>query len=609
MASAATGVPAVGAVRPTGRKSAGGGGGRIGTWRPAHAARAAAVRGLRRDRRPAVRRPARRGPGTISDHAGHRPAGHVDRHAGVGGGQGLGVAGGFRRVRRRAARGCPRCGPAGVRWVPRAPSVPSCGSPDRKASAVPPGSRASALLRRRLLGRAGPNGTGRLRERRSPRGCGCREASGVPLPGRPRNARACWAPSGMKTDAGRPAGPRAGSTRPVGASAMGGGGGSESRPRSMAAPAKPVAFPVPPTPPTPPVGEPSGRRWSDTKIADQEDDPRAPAAFRPWCLWTSRAFQAWVAEPSKEPADSTRRGLVLSDGTRYRTKKFRSACPKGSMAWLLGSRAALVRLGYTAPGPAAVAGPFLSVKSDVCRGQNRSETRSRVVFRVFDRASNLPKRLERCPPMTTPRRRRLRRWTGSDLELLISMKMYVGNLAWRTTTEDLEALFSNYGSVSDAIVLTDRETGRSRGFGFVTMGDEDAKKAIDALDGSDFEGRPAPRQRGAGACSPRWRWRRWWWLRRRQPWRRRRWQPRWRWRWRRRQPLVTPTGLARERPSETRRGGLRPARFCVRGVRVPRGSGSGGRGRRMRHARVASATNPRPGGVRWSVSAVAPARG
>ncbi|MEM7576635.1 MAG: RNA-binding protein [Planctomycetota bacterium] len=87
------------------------------------------------------------------------------------------------------------------------------------------------------------------------------------------------------------------------------------------------------------------------------------------------------------------------------------------------------------------------------------------------------------------------------------MKMYVGNLAWKTTTEDLEALFSNYGSVQDAIVLTDRETGRSRGFGFVTMGDEDAQKAIEALDGQDFEGRPlrvneaqerAPRGGGGG---------------------------------------------------------------------------------------------------------------
>ncbi|MEM8783310.1 MAG: RNA-binding protein [Planctomycetota bacterium] len=87
------------------------------------------------------------------------------------------------------------------------------------------------------------------------------------------------------------------------------------------------------------------------------------------------------------------------------------------------------------------------------------------------------------------------------------MKMYVGNLAWKTTTEDLEALFSNYGNVQDAIVLTDRETGRSRGFGFVTMSDEDAGKAIEALDGQDFEGRPlrvneaqerAPRGGGGG---------------------------------------------------------------------------------------------------------------
>ena len=87
------------------------------------------------------------------------------------------------------------------------------------------------------------------------------------------------------------------------------------------------------------------------------------------------------------------------------------------------------------------------------------------------------------------------------------MKLYVGNLAWGTTTESLEALFSNYGSVQDAIVLTDRETGRSRGFGFVTMGDDDAKKAMTELDGEQFEGRPlrineaqerAPRGGGGG---------------------------------------------------------------------------------------------------------------
>ncbi|WP_436714706.1 RNA-binding protein [Roseiconus lacunae] len=87
------------------------------------------------------------------------------------------------------------------------------------------------------------------------------------------------------------------------------------------------------------------------------------------------------------------------------------------------------------------------------------------------------------------------------------MKMYVGNLAWGVTTEKLEELFRQYGQVDDAIVLTDRETGRSRGFGFVTMADEAAKEAIDALDGYDYEGRPlrvneaqerAPRGGGGG---------------------------------------------------------------------------------------------------------------
>ena len=87
------------------------------------------------------------------------------------------------------------------------------------------------------------------------------------------------------------------------------------------------------------------------------------------------------------------------------------------------------------------------------------------------------------------------------------MKMYVGNLAWAVTTEKLEEMFGQYGQVDDAIVLTDRETGRSRGFGFVTMPDEAAKEAIDALDGQDMEGRPlrvneaqerAPRGGGGG---------------------------------------------------------------------------------------------------------------
>ena len=70
------------------------------------------------------------------------------------------------------------------------------------------------------------------------------------------------------------------------------------------------------------------------------------------------------------------------------------------------------------------------------------------------------------------------------------MKLYVGNLNFRTTEDALEALFSNYGQVSDTAIITDRETGRSRGFGFVTMdNDEAAKEAIEAINGTEVEGR------------------------------------------------------------------------------------------------------------------------
>lgn len=69
------------------------------------------------------------------------------------------------------------------------------------------------------------------------------------------------------------------------------------------------------------------------------------------------------------------------------------------------------------------------------------------------------------------------------------MKLYVGNLNFGTTEQSLEALFSNYGEVSDVAIITDRDTGRSRGFGFVTMNDDGAKEAIDALNGTDLEGR------------------------------------------------------------------------------------------------------------------------
>ena len=70
------------------------------------------------------------------------------------------------------------------------------------------------------------------------------------------------------------------------------------------------------------------------------------------------------------------------------------------------------------------------------------------------------------------------------------MKIYVGNLSFRTTQQELEDLFTNYGNVQEAAVVTDRETGRSRGFGFVTMPEDgEASAAIEALNGTEVEGR------------------------------------------------------------------------------------------------------------------------
>lgn len=68
--------------------------------------------------------------------------------------------------------------------------------------------------------------------------------------------------------------------------------------------------------------------------------------------------------------------------------------------------------------------------------------------------------------------------------------IYVGNLTFGTDNADLEALFAQYGQVTDAQVIKDRETGRSRGFGFVEMGSTDAaQKAISELNGTDLDGR------------------------------------------------------------------------------------------------------------------------
>jgi RNA recognition motif-containing protein len=68
-------------------------------------------------------------------------------------------------------------------------------------------------------------------------------------------------------------------------------------------------------------------------------------------------------------------------------------------------------------------------------------------------------------------------------------KLYVGNLAWSVSDDDLQVLFSEYGPVASATVITDRETGRSRGFGFVEL-EDGGDAAIEALNGQDFQGRP-----------------------------------------------------------------------------------------------------------------------
>ena len=71
------------------------------------------------------------------------------------------------------------------------------------------------------------------------------------------------------------------------------------------------------------------------------------------------------------------------------------------------------------------------------------------------------------------------------------MNMYVSNLSFHTGVDDLRKLFEQFGSVSSAKVINDRETGRSRGFGFVEMeSDAEAKAAITALNNKEVEGRP-----------------------------------------------------------------------------------------------------------------------
>ncbi len=70
------------------------------------------------------------------------------------------------------------------------------------------------------------------------------------------------------------------------------------------------------------------------------------------------------------------------------------------------------------------------------------------------------------------------------------MNIYVGNLSYKSAEKELRELFEEHGSVSNVSLITDRNTGKSKGFGFVEMdNDEEGRKAIKALDGADLSGR------------------------------------------------------------------------------------------------------------------------
>jgi heterogeneous nuclear ribonucleoprotein A1/A3 len=93
----------------------------------------------------------------------------------------------------------------------------------------------------------------------------------------------------------------------------------------------------------------------------------------------------------------------------------------------------------------------------------------------------------------------------------MAKKLFVGNLSWNTSDDGLYEAFAQFGEVSEAKVITDRDTGRSRGFGFVTFAEEQAgEDAMSAMDGTDLDGRPIrvneaqERRNGGGFRNNRW---------------------------------------------------------------------------------------------------------
>lgn len=93
------------------------------------------------------------------------------------------------------------------------------------------------------------------------------------------------------------------------------------------------------------------------------------------------------------------------------------------------------------------------------------------------------------------------------------MKLYVGNISWDTSEQDLEDMFGEVGTVQSASIITDRDTGRSRGFGFIELSSqEEGQKAIEQFDGQEVDGRnlkvneakPRENRGGGGGGGNRW---------------------------------------------------------------------------------------------------------
>ena len=91
----------------------------------------------------------------------------------------------------------------------------------------------------------------------------------------------------------------------------------------------------------------------------------------------------------------------------------------------------------------------------------------------------------------------------------MTKKLYVGNLSFQTTEGDLDELFAQAGEVESVRIITDRDTGRSRGFGFVEMSEDNAEKAIAQFNGTELDGRaltvnearPQVKREGGGAAA------------------------------------------------------------------------------------------------------------